>query len=113
MTAAEHAILVAAIRAQLGRERDLTLFANRVGRAKFGQRVVPFGLGEGSADIVGILSPHGRWFCLEVKTGNARRTAKQKMFAELIQKRGGFCCEARSVTEAWRALARARLGESE
>jgi hypothetical protein len=121
------------IRQALGNEPDLVLYRNQVGGFTDPDtgRVVKFGLGEGSSDLVGMLRMRvvlygdyeddaiwfARWFVLEVKSPKGktakRRREMQRLFLELVRKMGGFGCKARSVSEARAALDRARKGESE
>jgi hypothetical protein len=110
---AEHHQLVNEIRLTLGREHDFTLWNNsKVEFVKGRARAKP-GLVKGASDLVGILAPMGRMIGLEVKTGQARQTPQQKLFADLLRKRGGFACVVRSVPDAILALERARKGLSE
>jgi hypothetical protein len=107
-----------AIRLALGGERDLVLWRNSTGMAEhldqhgrtYRQR---YGLAVGSADLVGILAPHGRMVALEVKTARGRTTPEQDQWLALVRSRGGFAAVVRSVEEARAALERARAGESE
>lgn len=48
----------------------------------------------GEADVQGIL-PGGRAIAVEVKTGHAKRTARQCRWAECFQSLGGVYCVAR------------------
>jgi hypothetical protein len=111
-----HSELVAAIRLRLGREQGLTLYLNTKGRLKriggASIYVTDPALGVGTSDLVGMLAPRGRWFCLEVKTGDAVLTREQKMFRDLVISMGGFFAEVRSVDDAVTALAQARAGSS-
>lgn len=111
---AEHHALVHAIREELGRDDRLTMWINRVGKAKTtrGYRI-EYGLIVGSSDLVAIIKPSGRWFALEAKTGNAVPTRDQRFFIELIRAHGGFACVVRSLDDAKQALERALLGATE
>lgn len=111
-------ILQAEIRLALGRERDLVLWRNAVGQAEhtggdgrtFHQA---FGLSKGSADLVGILAPAGRFVALEVKTATGRVRPEQVVWLALVRSRGGFAAVVRSVDDARSALERARAGACE
>jgi hypothetical protein len=81
--------------------------------------VLHFGLGEGSADLVGICKhpiavDGGRFFALEVKTSRrgSKTTPEQLAWARCIRELGGFCAVVRSVDEALQAVERCRRGES-
>lgn len=98
-----------AIRLALGDEPDLILFRNTVGAALVqGGRRITYGLCPGSADLVGVLGPRGRWFCLEVKQPGKHSTAEQKRWADLMRARGAFVAEVSSVDDARNALSVAR-----
>lgn len=125
------------IRLALGLEPDLLLFRNANVKASFydpasgGEKFVSAGLGDGSADLVGVLrvatvshrsdplwpgtgqimATTGRFFALEVKQPGKKPRADQVRWAELVQRFGGFCCAVTGVDEARAALARARRGE--
>jgi hypothetical protein len=116
------------IRKALGSETDLVLWRNNCGGMQDATgRLVRYGLCEGSADLVGILTMRvmflgrpmalGRFFALEVKRPHGstapRRKEMQRLFAELVRRMGGFCARAESVTEARAALERAREGHGE
>lgn len=107
------------IRLALGLEKDLTLWRNNVGKATAYDdktpdkpRYIKFGLAPGSADLVGILAPAGRWFALEVKTPTGRVEPEQEEWLALVRRLGGFACVVRSVDDAHAALGRARTGAS-
>lgn len=105
-----------AIREGLGLEPDLVLWRNSAGVfEQFDERTgkatkIRAGLVVGASDLLGILSPAGRWFALEVKTDAGSPSKEQVWFIDLIRRMGGFACIVRSVDEAKQALARARQG---
>lgn len=106
------------IRLALGSEKDLTLWRNNTGVGTFWvasgktQRV-QYGLCVGSSDLVGLLSPSGRFVALEVKTEVGRLTKEQRVFLAHVRSMGGFAAVVRSVEEARAAIQRAREGASE
>jgi len=107
------ATIQTAIRLALGREPDLALWRNETGVAVHNGRRVRYGLCVGSADIIGILAPAGRFVALEVKTATGRVSPDQVRFLQLVRNRGGFAAVVRSVDDARAALERARMGENE
>ncbi len=113
----EHAIQEA-IREDLGLVDDLVLWRNNVGVAKHWDPasgrvlVVRYGLFPGSADLVGILAPSGRLFCLEVKRSGQKPSPEQLAWGAIVQRMGGFWATVSSVSQARDALARARRGEA-
>lgn len=126
---AAHRVLVQETRKELGREPDLTLWLNSKGRWDAGEFKSTPGLGKGSSDIVGALTIKvtiiesdglppvyfdpiaiARFIALEAKTGTGRVSPEQKLFIELVRKRGGFAATFSSVEEARACIARARRG---
>jgi len=107
------AVLQNQIRLALGREPGVTLWRNNTGVAEHRGARVRYGLCVGSADLIGILAPAGRFFALEIKTATGRVSPDQVRFLNLVRNRGGFAAVVRSVDEARDALERARMGELE
>lgn len=99
-----------AIRVRLGAEPDLMLMRNAIGAPLFAAH---YGLPKGSADLVGLIAPSGRFFALEVKTSTGRVRPEQVRWLAAVRRFGGFGCVVRSVEEALAAIERARRGESE
>jgi hypothetical protein len=56
----------------------------------------------GSADILGLIGPHGKLFAFEVKTESrhSKQTEEQARFAEMVKKYGGIYEVVRSKEEA-------------
>lgn len=104
------------ILAALGSERDLLILTNSVGRASYlsddgRPYTVPYGLGEGSPDLVGmLLSPSGLacWFCLENKLPGEKPRANQEKCHAIWRRFGALIYVAHSVEEAKAALTDAR-----
>ncbi|MFM1749020.1 MAG: hypothetical protein RLZZ188_2686 [Verrucomicrobiota bacterium] len=105
-------LLLQAVRLALGDEPDLVLWRNNTGalRDETG-RMVRYGLAVGSPDLVGILAPRGRLFCLEVKTAKGRVSDEQRQWHDLAMRMGAFVRVVRSIDEAREALAEARRAE--
>jgi hypothetical protein len=68
-----------------------------------GQRIIKYGL-VGSADILGILGPFGRFLAIEIKTGNAKQSKQQHAFEKMIISRGGLYFVYRSTEEALKSV---------
>lgn len=104
----------AAIRKAIALDGRALVTRNNVGVLE-DERGVPvrFGLGVGSADLVGLLIPSGRVFCLEVKQPGKHPTAYQQAWARAVRARGGFVATVHSVPEALAALERACQGASQ
>ncbi len=75
-------------------------------------RGVRYGLGIGSADLIGILHASGRFVAFEVKSPTGRQSADQRRWAESVRRAGGFYALVRSPNAALDALARAVAGAS-
>lgn len=113
----------AKIRLELGKEPDLVLWRNSTGMVEtaevdarsgiVGGRAHRFGLAVGSADLVGILSPIGRFVALEVKRPGQKPDPKQVAWLACVRRFGGFAAVVNSVDSAKAAIARARSGASE
>lgn len=109
------------IEAELGAEPDLLLLRNSCGAAEYLDEKtgkswhVPYGLGTGSPDLVGLLRFRaskrgvlGLWFCLEVKQVGKDATDEQKKCHEIWRRFGAIVCVVHSVHEAREALRTAR-----
>lgn len=91
-----------------------------------------YGLGIGSADLVGLVTMDllrfvsngtdpvyvgqchpARFFALETKWPGKRPTSVQRAWAEVVRSLGGFAGVVTSVDEALLAVERCRAGESE
>ncbi len=109
--------LMDAIRLALGADPGVVLWRNNVGLTEFwdGKQVsvVRYGLADERADLVGLLSPSGRFLAVEVKTATGRVKPEQLQWLALVRRFGGFAAVVRSVDEALAAVARARGGASE
>ena len=66
-------------------------------------KLVKFGL-QGSADIIGLMKPHGRFLAIEVKTEKGRQSESQKRFQRMIEDMGGLYILARSPEDVIKAL---------
>lgn len=86
------------------------LVRNQVGFDQ--ERKLRYGLGIGSADLVGVI-PGGRLFALEVKTSAGRTTPEQLAWLRAVRRWGGFAAIVRSVDDAIAALGRAEQGACE
>jgi hypothetical protein len=64
----------------------------------------------GTADILGILAPSGRFVGLEVKVPGRKATAVQEEWAKDVRGLGGFVATVTSIDEALGAVERARKG---
>lgn len=109
-----------AIRERLALERDVLVWRNNSGSLETNNgRWVTFGIGVGSADLIGLVTwptsmrDVARFFALEIKTPTGRVTNEQVQWARAVRARGGFVAVVRSVEEAMAALDRCRAGAVE
>ncbi len=103
------------IRLAVGQLPGVAVWRNQVGIATFpGGRKVPYGLCRGSSDIIGlrsvVIGPEhlgstiAQFVAIEVKTDSGRLTLEQKLFLDLVERRGGLAICARSEEDAIRAV---------
>lgn len=97
-----------AIRLELGNvtKYPLVVWRNNVGQMidANGRRVV-YGLGKGSADLVGIWTHAngvGQYVEIEIKTPIGKQSPEQAQRQQLVEKRGGVYVVLRSVEDARR-----------
>jgi len=102
------------IEAAIGAEPDFLLLRNSVGKAHYTNEKtgktyhVPYGLGEGSADLVGVLAPWGTFIGMEVKDPNGVVEPHQGHNHEVWRRFGALVYVVRSVEDARQALKQAR-----
>jgi hypothetical protein len=98
----EHEALVNRTLHALAERPRVRAFALKQGgaRRRGGGRLVRFGLVKGASDILGLLSPGGRLFAIEIKTGTGRLSKEQTAFLAMVQSFGGIAVEARSLEAA-------------
>lgn len=103
------------IEAAIGSESDLLLLRNSIGEAEyFGEDGkawhVPYGLGPGSPDLVGLLKrgDFAVWFCLEVKSEVGVVSDDQAKCHRIWKRFGAMVFVVRNVDEAKKALSIAR-----
>lgn len=99
------------VRETLVASGHVLLWRNNVGFDA--ERRVKYGLGLGSADLVGLLVPSGRFFAIEVKTPVGRLRKEQRLWLDVVRKNGGFAAVVRSTDGAVEALERALAGACE
>lgn len=88
-----------AIRLALGSHPALVLWRNNIGVAERRGFTIRFGVGgPGGADLIGLF--RGRFVAIEVKTQAGRQTPEQKLFQQLVEKKGGIYVVLRSVEDA-------------
>jgi hypothetical protein len=100
------------------------MWRNSAAVVRSGGRFYKGGLGNGSADLVGLLQIRframigelpapitlGLFVALEVKMPSEKPTPDQAGWLACVQDAGGFACVVHSVEEAVAAIARARAG---
>jgi hypothetical protein len=93
------------IRLALGKRSDVFLWRNSVGvlQAENG-RTLRAGLPVGSADLIGMLIPSGRFLSLEVKKPGQKLTKPQQVWLDMVNKGGGIAAVVTSAEEAIAAI---------
>ncbi len=66
-------------------------------------QLITYGL-KGSADILGLIAPDGRFLAIEVKNERGKQSPAQIAFGEMVEKMGGIYILARSVEDVYRGL---------
>jgi hypothetical protein len=88
-----------AVRLALGADPELLLLRNNIGKAEIRGRWVAYGVGgPGGADLIGIF--RGRFVAVEIKTATGRQSPEQRMFQQLVERKGGVYVVLRSVEDA-------------
>ena len=105
--------LVQRIRLAIGQDPDVVAWRNSTGvlAADFGakgHRRVRYGLCEGSADLICIVAPYGRFVALEVKSATGKIRNEQIVFGNLVERMGGIWRVVRSVEDALEAIDEAK-----
>lgn len=98
-----------AIRLAVGSLPYVRIWRNNVGTMRDSRGIpVTFGLAIGSADLIGIVAPHGRLLSIEVKRPGGRVTPEQEHWIEIVRAFGGVAGIARSVDDAMALVALAQ-----
>jgi hypothetical protein len=92
--------LVSSILQALALEPGVVVWRNNTGQARLHGSHVKFGLGIGSADIIGLVRPTGRFIALECKTEKGRASFAQFAWRNVVEENGGIYGLVRSVEEA-------------
>lgn len=103
----ETELLTQVLRA-LAVEPGLVVWRNNTGQARVHGSHVRYGLGNGSADIVGVLKPWGRFIALECKTDKGKASLDQFTWRNRVEEHGGVYGLVRSVEEARDVIEQAR-----
>jgi ribosomal protein L36 len=101
------AMLMEQIRLALN-DPDGVWFRNNVGVATLaGGGRLRYGVGNpGGADLIGLF--RGRFAAIEIKTPEGRQSQEQRMFQQLVERKGGIYVICRSADDARALLARLR-----
>jgi hypothetical protein len=102
--------LMKAIRAALAALPGVTVWRNSVGFDPNAR--VRYGLGVGSADLVGFVQVDGRavFLGVECKTDTGRLSKEQRIWLDLVKRHGGIAGVARTPEEAVALIEEARSG---
>lgn len=97
----EHQKLVDDILHSVGSYRHIRLWIRVVGFDE--SRKIKYGI-NGESDLDGIIAPHGRKLCIEVKTGKGKLSVDQIKYRDMILKFGGIYIKATSVDQVLKEL---------
>lgn len=89
------------------------VWRNNVGLADYKHTKVVYGLGKGSADLIGLVKmPNGvaRFFGCEVKRRLGKVRPNQERWMEIVRRWGGYVVVARSVEDALKGVEEAKAG---
>lgn len=105
MPSASEAHVVAAILHRIGeRYPQARCWRNNTGALRDPTgRLIRFGL-PGSADILGLIGPEGRFLAIECKTQRGRQTEQQRKFQAMVERHGGLYVLARKAEDVDNAL---------
>ena len=98
-------LLQAAIEDALIASGRAIVYRNNGGVARYGEARVRYGLAPGSADLIGMLVPSGRFLAVEVKMPGKHLEPDQVRWRDVVVRAGGLHVVAHSVAEALDALA--------
>ena len=88
---------------------NVHVMRNNVGAGRVRGRFQSWGLGAGSADIVAVVGPHGRWLCVECKRSDGGvMEVTQGPWLARMRELGAVCGVATTPDEALDLVARAR-----
>ena len=91
------------VRLVLGGDRAGVWWRNNVGLAEQRGHTIRYGLGNGSADLIGLF--RGHFVAVEVKTPTGRQTQEQRLWQSLVESKGGVYAIVRSEDDARALLA--------
>lgn len=124
----KHAVIEEAVRLHVGADPYAVLWQNPVGIAHHrtraacicphcrgtgvvdprGTYTVSYGLCVGSADLIGVVGPQGRFLAIEIKPPGAYPTPEQRRFLALVRRMGGVSGVAHNEDEAAALVVEAR-----
>ena len=100
----KESIIQKLILAEFGALPWLRIWRNNSGALKDQRgQLITYGL-KGSADILGLLSPEGRFLAIEVKNERGKQNESQIAFEKMIKSMGGIYILARSVEDVYKGL---------
>lgn len=91
------------IRLVLGADSAAVFWRNNTGVAETRGYTIRYGLGNGSADLIGVF--RGRFVAVEVKTPSGRQSDDQRRWELLVESKGGVYAIVRSEDDARQLLA--------
>lgn len=96
-------VILRAVLEYLETRKDNLSWRNNTGAADMGGRMVWFGM-KGSADVLGVWAPSGRFIAVETKAPRGQLSSDQARWAADFTSCGGLYIIARSVHDVEKAL---------
>lgn len=91
------------------RESPCRVWRNNVGQLRDARGIpITYGLGKGSADLIGFVFPTGQFLAVEIKTPEGRLSDEQKAWLATVRDRNGIAVVLRSVEAAETLVAQFR-----
>lgn len=92
----------------LERRGDCLAWRNNTGAIKVGDRFLKFG-SKGSADVLGVWAPAGRFIAVETKSTKGAQSISQKKWQARFEMCGGLYVLAKTIAPLEAALGQPRL----
>lgn len=104
--------LLSAVMSALAVEPGVLAMRNNSGAFFARGRMIRYGLGVGSADIICAVGPYGRLVALECKTDDGKQSDEQIAWQRVVEALGGVYALVRSVDEARATITAVRRGRA-
>jgi hypothetical protein len=111
--ATPESLVLHAVEAALRKIPGVLIWRNSVGMTRTANGgFLQYGLGKGSADLIGILGPAGRFLAIEVKAEAGVIAPHQTAWLDRVRELGGVAAVVRSAAEAVEVVMVAQRGRA-